>query len=90
MKTLSLRIPEPLFDEIERLAKQHGVDRSALGRMLLQRAVAENGRSVVEEVDVLREDILAVFETVILSFTDATEEQVRELVTRRLRPLDVN
>lgn len=37
------------------------------------------------EIATLRSDLAAVFEDILLNLTDATEDQVRQLVTRRLR-----
>lgn len=87
-RTLSLRIPEQLFLDLETLANRLEVSRSALARELLARAVRDDGRSMVTTIDELRADLLTVFETLVLSFTDATRDQVRELVSSRLSSLD--
>ena len=87
MKTLSIRVPETLFDDIERISNELGVTKSDVGREFLQRAVVEKGRSVVEEIDGLRSDLVTVFETILLSFTDATREQVRALMDQTLREM---
>lgn len=42
--TLTTRVPDDLFAEIERISEEEGLDKSAAARRLLTRAVAEHNR----------------------------------------------
>lgn len=48
-------------------------------------ALREEVEGLRREITTLRSDLAAVFEDILLNLTDASEAQVRELVTRRLR-----